>query len=304
MIDMKELIPSKDVRRYMEKQGCVLTDFEKAALIYNHSGMSHEKKVKALECILKETADDELRVQIQNRLIHDRQCLKKFYEREENDIYVLKVFCSEAQEWTECGCYVSGEIAVASGKKFRGRFSVYKTKALTEEKEPIECFARQVAALYFDAGGILCNYYSNEIPEIESEGSNERVHFEHACIDIPHPFKNGDLVKVLYNESLKDAICIIECCEEGMEDKENREQRCMYYDYSDVSLRIATLKENAQFGHEHVPVPDIEYASMNDSDLRKSIVDCAVDLLRGCGGLSDLQYACEEYRKINIWCSF
>lgn len=299
MLDMKELVPSKDVREYMEKQGCVLTDFEKATLVYNHSGMSHMEKRTALECILKETTDDGVRVQIQNRLTYDRQCLKKFYEKGKNEIYVLNVFSSETQEWTECGYYVSGEIAVASGKKIKERFSVYKTKVFTEEKEPEECFSKQIAALYFNAGGILCNYFSNEIPEIESEGNNDRMHFEHAYIDIPHPFKNGDLVKVLYNESLKDGICIVECCKEESDDENICKQRCMYCDYSDVSLRIATMSENAQFGHEHVPVPNIEYATVEDSDLRKSIVDCATDLLKGCGGLSDLQYACEAYREIN-----
>lgn len=35
MIDIAEMIPSKDVREYMEKQERVLTDFEKAILVYN-----------------------------------------------------------------------------------------------------------------------------------------------------------------------------------------------------------------------------------------------------------------------------
>ena len=44
MVEMKDLIPSKDVRWYLERQGRVLTDFEKATLVYNHSGMNHEEK--------------------------------------------------------------------------------------------------------------------------------------------------------------------------------------------------------------------------------------------------------------------
>lgn len=35
MLDILELIPSKDVREYMKETGRVFTDFEKAAIIYN-----------------------------------------------------------------------------------------------------------------------------------------------------------------------------------------------------------------------------------------------------------------------------
>lgn len=35
-----ELIPSKDVRASIEETGCVLTDFEKATLIYNQDRKS------------------------------------------------------------------------------------------------------------------------------------------------------------------------------------------------------------------------------------------------------------------------
>ena len=79
MVEMKDLIPSKDVRWYLERQGRVLTDFEKATLVYNHSGMDHEEKEKALVDILKMTEDFELQDQIRDRLTHDQFCIAKFY---------------------------------------------------------------------------------------------------------------------------------------------------------------------------------------------------------------------------------
>lgn len=298
MLDTREIIPSKDVREYMKKQGRALTDFEKATLIYNHSSMNHEEKTKALESILKVTADEALRVQIQNRLTHDKQCLKKFYEREDDEIYVLNVFIAQEQEWTECGYYLSGELAVACGKKFKERFSVYKMKVITEEKEPEQCYSKQIAALYFTADGVMRNYYSNESIEIEMEDGDGRGRFEYAYIDISHPFKNGDVVKVIHNEPPEDKIGIVECCKE-LEEKDIHEQRCKYCDYGDVSLRVATMQADARFGHEHIPIVDIEYATLEEEDLRKPVFDCASDLLKGCGGLSDLQYVCEEYRRMN-----
>lgn len=64
MIDIADLIPSKDVRQYMEKQGRVLTDFEKATLVYNHSGMKYEEKMLKLKEIMVTTDDTELKRQI------------------------------------------------------------------------------------------------------------------------------------------------------------------------------------------------------------------------------------------------
>lgn len=295
MLDMKELIPSKDVWDYMQKSGRVLTDFEKATLIYNHSGMSHEEKVKALKCIQKMTTDDNLREQIQKRLTYDSQCLKKFFEKENDEIYVLKVFVTAEQEWTECGYYISGELAVASGKKFSERFSVYKTKLLTEEKEPDECYSKQIAALYFTANGAMHNYYSNEVTSTESEFESNRGNFENAYIDIPHPFKNGDLVKVRYNELKEGEIYIVECCPEKSEDENIQNQRYRFNDYGDVSLRVATMDADAKFGHKHVKIVDIEFATLKDDDPKKTVLECAADLVNGCGSLSDFQFACEEY---------
>lgn len=56
-----ELIPSKTVRDYMKQQGRILTDFEKATLIYNHSGMDYEEKTEHLKELLESTENPELK---------------------------------------------------------------------------------------------------------------------------------------------------------------------------------------------------------------------------------------------------
>ena len=82
MIDYAELIPSKDVREHMEKKGRVLTDFEKATLIYNHSGMSYFKKAIQLKELMELTKDSNLKEEIQERISYDERCLNKFYEND------------------------------------------------------------------------------------------------------------------------------------------------------------------------------------------------------------------------------
>ena len=163
MIDYAELIPSKDVREHMEKKGRVLTDFEKATLIYNHSGMSYFKKATQLKELMELTEDSNLKEEILERLFYDERCLNKFYENDGTCIYELQVYDPENQESCEQGYYTTGEVAVTCGKKFQENFSVHKILILTEEKEPIECRSDYSSTVYFDNQGQVRGYYSSEI---------------------------------------------------------------------------------------------------------------------------------------------
>ena len=76
---LDELIPSKDVREYMVKRGHVLTDFEKATLIYNHSEMSFTEKAARLKGLMEQTENEILKEEIQDRLSYDDLCISGFY---------------------------------------------------------------------------------------------------------------------------------------------------------------------------------------------------------------------------------
>lgn len=58
-------------------------------------------------------------------------------------------------------------------------------------------------------------------------------------------------------------------------------QRYCHYDYSDASLRIAIMSEDAKFGHEHVQITDIEFAALEEDDPRKQLLECTGSLVRG-----------------------
>ena len=63
-ITIAELVPSKDVREYLLEKGRVFTDFERATLIYNHSGMCYEEKLLKLKELMEITNDAGLKKQI------------------------------------------------------------------------------------------------------------------------------------------------------------------------------------------------------------------------------------------------
>lgn len=295
MIDYAELIPSKDVRAYMEKRGRVLTDFEKAALIYNHSEMSYSKKATQLKELMELTEDSNLKEEIQERLSYDERCLNKFYENDGTCIYELQVYDPENQESCEQGYYTTGEVAVTCGKKFHENFSVHKIVVLKEEKEPEDCRSDYIAAIYIDSQGKVRGYYSSEVEWSAKKSEIDCRRFENAFIKIPHPFRNGDFVKIKNNPSLEDEVCIVECF--NLEsDESTSKQHSASYDYEDASLRVSYIYGAARFGHDHVRIVDIEFATPNEVDPKYGLLYCAQNLVLGRGGLNDLQLLCDEYR--------
>lgn len=290
-ITLAELIPSKDVCAHMEKQGRILTDFEKATLIYNHSRMDYEEKMKLLKNLLESTENVELKGQIQERICYDAKCQKRFYAKEDGEIYKLFVYSPSDDEYLSYGHYSCGALAVRSGKKFQEKFYVQKIKLFTEENEPDQ--NQETAARYFHADGRLWDYYSMEVPWTGQKEEIDRERFENAYVEIPFPFRNGDFVRIKNYAELKDQICLVECCQ-NVAAAGNHEKSC-FSDYSDATMRVAYICEKANFGHAHVNIADVEYAELEEHDPKNMLLQCAQSLLRGYGGLGDFQYACEEY---------
>ena len=295
MIDIADLIPSKDVRQYMEKQGRVLTDFEKATLVYNHSGMKYEEKMLKLKEIMVTTDDTELKRQIQERIDYAERCIRAFYVRGENEFYEVSVGVPD--EDARHVYYMFADDAIEKAKGMHEAFSIHKVKSDYDGKDQQEDDYREVqSALYYDAEGILCGYYSTEVERcIVSQFESDKERFENAFIEIPYPFRNCDFVRVICNDALEDEICIIECFRE--EDEEAvKEKKLTYYDYSDVSLRVAYIYGAARFGHEHVKITNIEFAMPDDNNPKYRILCCAQDLLLGGGGLNEFQILCDELK--------
>lgn len=76
-----------------------------------------------------------------------------------------------------------------------------------------------------------------------------------------------------------------------------KEAKTKYYDYSDASLRVATMYGGARFGHEHAAITDLEFATIEDDDPKKQLLECDSSLLRGHGELFEFQFLCDEYCK-------
>lgn len=75
---MRELIVSKDVRKYLQERKHVFSDVEIATLVSNNATWSLSEKHQALRGLLKVTKDKELIRQIQERISWDTTCEKRF----------------------------------------------------------------------------------------------------------------------------------------------------------------------------------------------------------------------------------
>lgn len=287
-----ELIPSKAVREYMEQQGRVLTDYERAALIYNHSGMDYAEKREWLKELLDSTKNEELKVQIQERFEYDERCCKRFYEKADDEIYKLVVFCSEDKEYLDAGYFISGELAVRCGTNFQEEFFyVEKIKMLMKdlELEEVELFPPSIATRYFKGDGRLEDYDSSEEPWLYGYESDEK-RFENAYIEIPFPFQDGDFVTIKNHRFLKDKICVVERSRNIKKYKVSK-----WDDYSDVTMNVAYIYGDAEFGSASPNPVDVEYAELTGKEAEVKLLQYAQHLLQGYAGLGDLQAACEEY---------
>lgn len=287
-----ELIPSKAVREYMEQQGCVLTDFEKATLIYNHSGMDYAEKRERLKELLDSTENEKLKEQIQERFTYDERCCKCFYDKAEDEIYKLVVFLSEDKEYLDAGYFISGELAVRCGINFQEEsFYVEKIKMLMEdlELEEVELFPPSIATRYFKGDGRLEDYDSSEEPWTYGEELGEN-RFENAYLEIPFSFQDGDFVTIKNHRFLKDKICIVE------RSRNIKEYKCSEWDdYSDATMNVAYIYGDAEFGSASPNPVDVDYAELNGDEPENKLLECASLLLKGDARLGDFQVACEEY---------
>ena len=132
-ITMRELIPSKDVREYMEKKGKKLTDFERATLAYNYPGLSIGERLELLKEIMDTTQDQKLAGQIRERIAYHKKCVEKFYENKKGMMYVLETYDEDDWRPADWCCFASGELSYASGKRLGECFSIAKYRVFEKE---------------------------------------------------------------------------------------------------------------------------------------------------------------------------
>lgn len=272
---MFDIIASKDYREFMAQKGIELSDWDKAALIYNHRVATYDEKLWALLEIQKATSDDCLKKQIKERLSRDKKYYEKFKENTGNAFYRLSTWYDD--RYDEEGAYLDFKFAYEDGLKEGASFRI--------NKELLECKKKDGdTAGVFGGVGFSPEGYRNDIFWLYSENEEDAIErannqrFEYRYVDMPLMFRRKDIVHVIGTElygiadgpiNNEDELQYRNCAKNG--------------DYSDWQVTVNLIYDGQKFlsvfSHDHIAPADLEYAEFEDGDLRKGMLEYMVKTL-------------------------
>lgn len=266
---MLEIIPSKDYRKFMEEQGVALSDWDKATLIYHRKTASHDEKACALLEIQKNTSDESLKKQIEERLAQDENYYEKFKINNGNAVYILSVL--NDGDYTDEGYYLDFQSAYEDGLKEETPFRI--------NKELLECKRKSGDKTgVFGGIGFCSQGQRNNVFWLYSETEEdvlERLYkqrFEYRPLDLPFLFRQKDIVHIIGTE-LYGIVDML-----ANDDEELRHRNfAKNGDYSDWQVPVNLIYDGQEFlpifSHDHIAPSDLEYAKFEDDDLRKGMLE-------------------------------
>lgn len=305
---LKALIPSADVREYMQQTGGTLTDEQKAVLLV-HGGLPLEETCAMLRELLDKAAERELRGKISAYLEQVDRNLRLFRENEKRDhIYLLKTVDEElsyAERQIPTGYFYDWETAVSYGKRTGLPFTVEKHPVCggrDDKKRPDEEYQDCVAALCgFGKEGEL--YWTDSNAEETDEMLSDRGQpLEDLFTEVPNPFEKGDIVRLAGEEKYG----IVDTSQKAWQEKlqkiraRRQDRQEVLQDWSDVEIRVEFLNQDGTFSHSHVNPIDLErYRPEEDwqsADPMDQLLLQASLVHRGEGSLDELYYFTIQYR--------
>lgn len=301
---MINFIESEDIRNYLEQEKYEFSDFEKAALIYNNDKLSLQEKETILIDIMKNTDDDELKKQIEIRISNNKKIIEKIEESDEGFFFILVINDELGEE--EKGYFTSYEVAKKYGESFKSKYGIYKKSIVTQKEmlsEDIECKkiekfnASSVSGIYFNEKGEITDFWSEEIDICRDLQWLKGNRFENTYISLPHPFRRGDIVRVIGTDEL-GIVSEFSTTEEWIEYDKWAKSLGNKVDWTEVSITVDLLLEDGSFVHNHINPTNLEYVKLSDDDKRKEILMAGRNLLIGKIGLEEFTETYEEYKEI------
>jgi len=264
-VDIKDLIPSKTIRDYLETIHYALTDFQKATLIWNCIYYNHTEKLEYLLKLEKKTNDKLLKKQIMQRLCFENKSLINI--RNNDDC----VYISFGDDNGDFICYKEFKNALKNAKtnKYRiiekHRLADYKGDITLRNHNEVNTYMSPgtitmpdsdnqfMGAVYLNDSYEISNVISYETTEQENAevSSFDPKRFEYAYTPIPFPeemLQAGLKVKNLINK--KEGI--IDTTVERWNEFLSTVNSGTYVDFSDYALVVGFYEKNGTSYHEHI----------------------------------------------------
>jgi hypothetical protein len=153
-------------------------------------------------------------------------------------------------------------------------------------------FYADIANVYFDENGNLADYWLKDA-EPEFFWNSEERRFEDTYVNIPHPFEDGDIVRIVGTNE----VGIVRFPSGLDKEAQNRHMQELvkenFVDYSDSCITVEFIGKNSAFEHKHILPQMLEYIELPDSDFRKKPLEFARKLIQGKCLIQEFQMACE-----------
>ena len=286
---MMDLICSKDIREYVEKIGYEFSDFEKAVLI-SHNGQSLTKKNQALLELERSTTDEALKRAIQTQVNHDNKCIQEIKKSASDEFYMVEASYKDEKNDEQIREYfVSFEEAFNCVSESKRDFTISKIKLHRGKTQWDEDhFNDGVVAyiIYSECEPVL--YYAQG--DTGAEYDDDEENFEYIEIPIPHPFKPGDMIRLVGTEDYGIVVELGEGCESEIDGvgKVNKQE----------SITVELVNENALFTHFHVLPSKLEYANLPKGNPLRELLQEAAYMSQGRCYIQGFQMACEKYLEL------
>lgn len=305
-LDIKEFIPSKTFKDYITENNIELNDRQKAKLIFR-SQTSMKKKWDAYLKLMEESDNLELVEHLKNIVCYEDMLMNNVYKQIDDVVYVLTTYELSNNgydyEDDEVGIYKSIISAENIGKKCKEK-SGFKINMrivvpLTDEEQSTIENEMETKGYINDGYDMYISYNSSgEITYIDTKNSiDDKLCNKHSkaknyindeyFMNLPIPFKNGDIVKSLKHDDEYGIIFI-------PNDMEEQDKLLIKDGYTpDDEMRAEFIHDNGKFGHDHLLVTEMELANKDEMPERyHDILVCASDIVNGSGhgSLQHLQF--------------
>lgn len=198
----ERLVPSATVRKYLEEISWEPSDFELAALLHDQKYASLAEEWETLRSL--DTEDKALAAQIENYIQEQERLIQTVIEEEGPYIYSLRINDGPMREGDNAGYYFSSQEALAVGKRLNEPFAIHKY-APPQGSELSDFISEYVdlrfedfdvdqrrGCVYCAPDGVITDVW-NGWPADNRYYCDKR-HFVGARVEIPTPFKVGDIV--------------------------------------------------------------------------------------------------------------
>lgn len=283
-----DLIPSKDMREYLQKIDHHFSDAEIASLIYNVSRLGWKERRERLKDLAERTDDQELKKQILELVEVQLKAVEDFKTLEPGFIYAVET-TERNGELELLGFANNYETAYQSGLLSEDEFEIRKEKLLVSDDQEEGSWE----TIYFDANGKIRDTYLPEDVIWDKYASNE--HFTKRYYYVPTPFFLGDVV---YDLGYGEYGIVMANADEEEKRKTDQFLKKWGADESDIEVRICTFSDGEWTGHLHASPYYLEYAHLEDNDPRKDIFNSAKYLMHhGKADMSTLWWEVERAKE-------